>query len=449
MQFIWLICIAFNLYIVNAYTAYNFDFEETELWLEQKLDHFNDSDARTFQMRYLVSDSYYKLGQPIFIIVNGEWAMENKTKLNGYVYEMIKGFNGYLIETEHRYFGKTQPFSIYTAETLQYLSMQQALADLAHFIKYKKSHVPALAKSKVFLIGCSYAAGLVVHMRKFYPDLVDGAWSSCGGFNFRLDNSDNFISVGNALRKIGGDICYEGVSNFSHAYEKHKQFNDAVYKQLEAKNLTVHFNNTPSIIMVNVQHRNTTTIAKLCQNITALHQSADLFGYGQLLAKLQSQIPDAGKKTDIKATLHSSYRQWLWLCCNGIGNFLSTSSMMQPFANLEPWAHSIKDCKKEFGATYTIDYVQAQIEQATKYFGGLEPNVEHVIYTKSQYDPWRFAGIPDECAVIMPDVGHCHEMRTRKENDFPGLIATREKIVEAFRIWNGGEGSTRETQMKC
>lgn len=39
---------------------------------EQKVDHFNSSDTRTFQQNYLVSDYYYKPGGPILFLAGFE-----------------------------------------------------------------------------------------------------------------------------------------------------------------------------------------------------------------------------------------------------------------------------------------------------------------------------------------------------------------------------------------
>lgn len=80
-----------------------------------------------------------------------------------------------------------------SVENLQYLSMDQALADLAHVIRYKKTTVPGLANSKVILIGCSYAGNLVSYFRQLYPDLVDGVWSAGAALLYRLDYSGKGI----------------------------------------------------------------------------------------------------------------------------------------------------------------------------------------------------------------------------------------------------------------
>lgn len=66
---------------------------------------------------------------------------------------------------------------------------------------------------------------------------------------------DAYVSVGNSLRKIGGDACYNRVDYFCKSYLKHKKTKNAVYTELKAQNLTEHFDNVDEIITTHVQHR--------------------------------------------------------------------------------------------------------------------------------------------------------------------------------------------------
>lgn len=153
--------------------------------------------------------------------------------------------------------------------------MNQALADLAHVIRYKKTTVPGLANSKVILIGCSYAGNLVSYFRQLYPDLVDGVWSAGAALLYRLDYSgkfilhisktcidiiylfswDGFVSIGKSIRKIGGDKCYDRLAYASKEYLHHKKENTSVYTQLRALNLSRPYDEVHEIMAVHVQHR--------------------------------------------------------------------------------------------------------------------------------------------------------------------------------------------------
>lgn len=65
-------------------------------------------------------------------------------------------------------------------ESLQYLSLDQVMADTAAFIRYFKSSRPEFANAKIILLGFSYSGGLSTWFQHVNPGLVDGVWSSSG-----------------------------------------------------------------------------------------------------------------------------------------------------------------------------------------------------------------------------------------------------------------------------
>lgn len=65
-----------------------------------------------------------------------------------------------------------------TVKNLKYLNLHQALADVAHFIRYQKSQSANLTHSKVILIGGSYSGSMAAWMTHLYPELVAAVWAS-------------------------------------------------------------------------------------------------------------------------------------------------------------------------------------------------------------------------------------------------------------------------------
>lgn len=49
-------------------------------------------------------------GSPIFIMVGGEWAIAPGWLLTGNLFEMARENKGYMIYTEHRYYGESVPY---------------------------------------------------------------------------------------------------------------------------------------------------------------------------------------------------------------------------------------------------------------------------------------------------------------------------------------------------
>ncbi|XP_062123860.1 putative serine protease K12H4.7 [Drosophila sulfurigaster albostrigata] len=379
---------------------------------------------------------------------NGKWCQ--KIIFFGMYFELVEIFNAYAFETEHRYYGRSWPVQNMTVENLQYLTTRQVLADLAHFIRQQKATIPEIANSKVIIIGCSYAANLVTYFRKDYPDLIDGGWAAGAGLAYRLDYSDGYVSAGKSLRKFGGDACYDRVEHFSKTYLNHKRQKSDTYKMLKLLNLTEYYEDMRSIILVHAQHRNATGMQKLCKNITSVDPK-NINEFGRLLKLFLSQtvIDHSDKVKEINFNPKYAARQNFYQTCSEFGDIFTTSSRHQPFGDTHPFGKEVAKCKEIFGPKFTIDYISSKVDEITAKYGAQHPNVDHIYFTKAEDDPWRWAGITDECATIIPGIGHCKELRARAPTDWPTTSAAQQKAIDLIRDWINGNGTTRETLIKC
>lgn len=116
-------------------------------------------------------------------------------------------------------------------DNLRFLSVDQALADLAHFIANIKKE-PGKENSKVILVGSSYAGTMATWFSQKYPHLVDGAWASSAPLHAKLDLYEYKVISGQAFRTLGGERCYQLIQNAIKGAEdlinrrKYDQFND-------------------------------------------------------------------------------------------------------------------------------------------------------------------------------------------------------------------------------
>jgi hypothetical protein len=83
-----------------------------EFYFDQRIDHFNNSDARTYQMRYLIqNENYNDISGPILFYAGNEggiYAFYNNT---GFVTDYLAPkFNATVVFAEHRFYGKSMPF---------------------------------------------------------------------------------------------------------------------------------------------------------------------------------------------------------------------------------------------------------------------------------------------------------------------------------------------------
>lgn len=77
--------------------------------IQQKLDHFDDSNDTLWQMRFLANSAFYQPGGPIFIMVGGEWEISAGWIQGGHMYDMAQQMSGHLFYTEHRFYGYSRP----------------------------------------------------------------------------------------------------------------------------------------------------------------------------------------------------------------------------------------------------------------------------------------------------------------------------------------------------
>lgn len=149
-------------------------------WFENRINHFDEKDSRTYKQRYWVNDKFYagKNAQgPVFLYICGEWTC---TPPDEQMYPMMVGaeHSALLVSLEHRYYGESQPFDSWATENMRFLNTKQALADIAHFIDAQNEELGY--KADWIVIGGSYPGALSAWFKSQYPDHAVGAWSSSG-----------------------------------------------------------------------------------------------------------------------------------------------------------------------------------------------------------------------------------------------------------------------------
>jgi hypothetical protein len=144
------------------------------LIVNTKVDHFNENSTDTFAQRYYVNSQYWDGKGPVFLSIGGEGGEElnslrltwNLGTLNGppggYIAVLGQEYNALLVSLEHRYFppllsvslplcltvhsfyGESIPNGNSFTPNLKFLTVAQALADLATFTEFYQVPLPAL-----------------------------------------------------------------------------------------------------------------------------------------------------------------------------------------------------------------------------------------------------------------------------------------------------------------
>ena len=103
-----------------------------QFWYTQVFDHFNASDTRTFQQRYLVYNDYYNnstaSNKPMFFCPGGEADVYGGYDHNGFMFQYGETIGAFQLFPEHRFYGQSLPFGptdSYTPENIKMLSVEQ------------------------------------------------------------------------------------------------------------------------------------------------------------------------------------------------------------------------------------------------------------------------------------------------------------------------------------
>ncbi|EFP04208.1 CRE-PCP-1 protein [Caenorhabditis remanei] len=158
---------------------------ETVWYKNMRLDHFTWGDTRTFDMRVMWNNTFYKPGGPIFFYTGNEGGLESFVTATGIMFDLAPMYNASIIFAEHRFYGQTQPFgnnSYATLANVGYLTSEQALADYAELLTELKRqpnqfNLTFQKDTQIISFGGSYGGMLSAWFRQKYPHIVKGAWA--------------------------------------------------------------------------------------------------------------------------------------------------------------------------------------------------------------------------------------------------------------------------------
>lgn len=340
-----------------------------EGWMRTSLDQFDPLNNQTYFMRYLMNKEHLVEGGPIFIFVGGEWTISPSLIQNGHMYDMARNLSGMMIYSEHRYYGFSTPTPDLTLENMQYLNIDQALADLAHFIVNIKENFPEVKNSSVILVGCSYSGTMVTWFMQKYPHLAQGAWSMSAPLKAKVDFVEYMETVSKAIHDIGGAACSSKIRNAFVQMEnlwENKNITELerifrlcrplnVTNTLDVWNLFGDMGSAWSGI-VQYASRYGQEIETNCADLLAIEANSDIEAYAEWVFnrwRLQGCNEHrweaflywyGGIEWDSYAA-QTSMRQWLYQTCAEYGWYQSSGSEDILFGSMFPVELSLQFCK--------------------------------------------------------------------------------------------------------
>ncbi|CAG9856690.1 unnamed protein product [Phyllotreta striolata] len=170
----------------------------------------------TFKLRYLINTRYYVRGGPMFAYLGNSGDINVFAQNSGYLFQLAKHFSALLVFIEHRYYGKSTPFTNQSLleENLKFLTTREVLRDFVDVIEMLKStylqDVPVTETPPIIVFGDSFGGSLAAWMRLKYPHLVLGAIVSSAPVKLSplVNNCECFYDVVTKnFEKSGGEQC--------------------------------------------------------------------------------------------------------------------------------------------------------------------------------------------------------------------------------------------------
>uniref|UniRef100_A0A182VVY5 Serine protease K12H4.7 n=1 Tax=Anopheles minimus TaxID=112268 RepID=A0A182VVY5_9DIPT len=431
-------------------------------YIMQRLDHFDPQNVNTWLMRYMANGEHYEAGGPLFIYVGGEWEISASSISRGHVYDMASELKGYLFYTEHRFYGQSHPTVDLRTDKLKYLNIDQALADLAHFVVEMRKTIPGAANAGVIMIGGSYSATMVSWFRQKYPHLVNGAWASSAPVFAKVEFTEYKQIVTESIRLVGGQNCADRIER---AIKQAEELLDREEYALVAQE----FKLCSDVDLSNLLDRMNffSFLSDEFAGVVQYHDSGDIEGLCRIvedstitddmkaLAKVVTQgltstnCNSYGYKAMVDyytntSWLHgaamSSMRQWLYQTCAEYGWYQISGAPDQIFGSSFPVGLFVKLCGDLYSGIFDETRMRNNADRTNVIYGGWNPEVTNVFFTQGQLDPWRAMGIQRDLnehspAVVIPGASHCADLSSISAQDSAEMRAAKEKILELVKKW--------------
>ncbi|CAO1422812.1 unnamed protein product [Diamesa serratosioi] len=427
-------------------------------FISQKVDHFNAQNLRTWKMQYMENKRFFTDGGPLFIFVGGEWEITEGWLLVGHMYDMAKEFNGSLFYSEHRYYGKSHPTDDTSTENLEFLSVHQALADLAHLIVHIKSS-DEYKNSKVILVGASYSATMVVWFRLKYPHLINGGWASSAPLVAKMNYEEYNEIMTDSYLEIGGQECVnlfekaivrlEEIVLSGNTSRIEKEFD--LCEPLQPNDIETLFYEIDNAFAASVQGYTPTNqfIEKDCKFILNDKYTDEVEALGAWMRKGEKKCLDMSYQNSIEifqnitwgSTANEQLRQWTYQTCSEFGWYATVTSKKQIFGTMYPTLdYFINVCNDLFDNIFDKETIEENTRNTNINYGGINNEITNLYSTHGKLDPWHPLGILKSnnklsFATVIPGYSHCPDLLSVSSKDSDEMNASKMKILELVRSW--------------
>lgn len=359
---------------------------QSQHWLSnQLLTHFNPQDQRVFPQRYWVSTQFFSPSKgPVILYICGEYTCPGIPDERLFPLVLAEKFNALVLVLEHRYYGASQPFGedSWSLDNMKFLTINEALADLAYFINWcKQEKLYGISEKNPWItIGGSYPGALSAWFRYKYPHLTIGALASSAVvetiLNFPKFDEQVYISTSKS-----GEYCPESIKNLTKLAEFYlgsEEFREDFVKSFNAEYLSnqefLFF--FADIFVELVQYGKREFLCSLLKDKTTVQQMDAIRNYSLVNAPPQSY--GAFYLANETVDINNDNRQWTYQSCMEVGFFQTfnpnkTISMRSTNVTIDFYKNW---CLDSFGAS-----LWPRVDLTNLNLGGWDLEAFNIIFT--------------------------------------------------------------------
>jgi len=382
-----------------------------------KIDHFRPQDDRTATFHYRLNIDHYREGGPLFIFVNGADAFTTEWIEEGLVVDVAREVGGALITTDHRYVRLNIPTETASFEDLAFLSVDQAVADIATLVTTLHEHL-GTHNNRVIVWGTGYGATLATFARKKYPHLVHAVFASSGTFRAEVFDTSYHDNLSANLREHGSTNCHQRVQNafdvlqylIEHGEEEYVRERLRLCHDVntnDPQEVGFLFESFIDLISNYIRRTNLFGLQNFCRDMefypadtlnSLIRWAVYIYSYDNVecINAHYPTIVDRLAETNWDVTPYARARAFFYLRCTQIAAFRITSDYDNTaFPALLDEEYHYQFCEDIFGPGYNRDALLPAVEHLNTQFGGQEQVVPNVIFTNAGLDPWIGHGVSE------------------------------------------------------
>ncbi|KAI0126464.1 serine carboxypeptidase S28 [Xylariales sp. AK1849] len=419
----------------------------------QPIDH-NNTSLGSFPMSYYYNATNWKgPGSPIIIFTPGESAAAPYT---GYLTErtltgmFAKAVGGAVILIEHRYWGDSNPYPNQTTTHLQYLNLDQAIADFVNFAHNASLPFDTTGQSNAeqapwVWVGGSYSGALSAWIEKmspgtfwayhatsgpvqaiydfweYYYPIQQGMPQNCSAdYSAIIDHVDNVFVNGTDEEKVALKQMF-AVEDLEHDDDAASAISSPIWSWQSIQfysGYSTFYQMCDAIEGFTPDTAGTYTdggvgLSKALPNFAAwftsnyLPGSCESYGYedwsGEMNVQCFNTYNSSMEVFHDWSDENAFDRPWIWMTCNEplfywqTGAPEDTPTVMSRLADATYYQ---RQCKLWFppedGYTFASDRGVREDYVNNRTSGWFNTQTTRLVYVNGQYDPWRSASVSSE-----------------------------------------------------